>query len=145
MKILSHFSKISKKSVFLISWLSKHSVHRMTMRVGALENHDLRQASKYPENILSTCRNFWGGIEVNPFFRKLTNSSEMFEISTYFFQKISFSCISEFSKCFVCHKTTRIRALKRADFRKPHKNFEGGNIVSRKPYRVLLKTCVFER
>ena len=86
---------------------------------------------------------FWGGIEVKPFFRKLTNSSEIFEISTYFFQIISFSCISEFSKCFVCHKTTRIRALKRADFRKPHENFEGGNIVSRKPYRVLLKTCVF--
>ena len=117
----------------------------MTMRVGALENHDLRQASKHPENILLTCRKFLGGIEVKPFFRKLTNSSEIFEISTYFFQKISFSCISKFSKCFVCHKTTRIRALKRADFRKPHKNFEGGNIVSRKPYRVLLKTCVFER
>ena len=88
---------------------------------------------------------FLADIEVQTFFRKLTKFQTKFRNFYLFFPKINFSCNIEFSKRSVCQKTTGLRALKRADFEQSYKKFECDNIVSRKPYRVLSKTWVFER
>ena len=68
LEILRHCSK--KNNFFYISRLLKCFVHRMTMRVGALESHNLRQASKYPEHILLTSRIYLWVTEVTNFFQK---------------------------------------------------------------------------